>query len=82
MKTELLMKWGFVIPTGEYCGGVLAGVGCGTFIATVILSPEHRLTQPWIWFAGIGCVAVGSLLARSAQRKRFQKNLSDEKPAA
>jgi hypothetical protein len=82
MKTERLMKWGFVIPTREYNGGVLAGLGMGVFITTAILSPEHRITNPLVWFGGLGCVVVGSLLARAAQRKRFQKDVTDEKPDA
>ena len=82
MKTEKLMKWGFVIPTGEYSGGVIGGVGLGVFITTAILSPEHRITNPLVWFGGLGCVVVGSLLARAAQRKRFQKDVTDEKPDA
>jgi hypothetical protein len=82
MKTERLMKWGFVIPTREYNGGVLGGMGFGALVATVILSPDHHITNPLIWIGCFGCVAVGSLLARSAQRKRFQKDLSDEKPDA
>jgi hypothetical protein len=82
MKNERLIRWGFVIPTREYSGGVLGGLGLGVFITTAILSPEHRITQPWVWFGGLGCVVVGSLLARAAQRKRFQKAVSDEKPDA
>jgi len=82
MKTERLMKWGFVIPTGEYCGGVIGGLGLGVFITSAIASPDHRITNPLVWFGSFGCIAVGSLLARAAQRKRFQKDLTDEKPDA
>jgi hypothetical protein len=82
MKPERLLKWGFVIPTREYIGGVIGRLGLGIFITNVILSPEHRITNPLLWFGCFGCIAVGSLLARAAQRKRFQKDLPDEKPHA
>ena len=76
------MKWGFVIPTGEYNGGVIGGMGFGVLVATVILSPDHRITNPLVWIGCFGCVVVGSLLARAAQRKRFQKDVTDEKADA
>jgi hypothetical protein len=82
MKIERLLKYGFVIPTGEYNGGVLGGLGLGIFITTVILSPEHRVTMPWVWFLAFGCIVVGSLLARAAQRKRFEKDCTNDKPVA
>ena len=82
MKTERLMKWGFVIPTGEYSGGVIGGLGLGVFITTAILSPEHRVTNPLVWLGSFGCITVGSLLARAAQRKRFQEDSPDEKSDA
>ena len=70
MKIEQLTKWGFIIPTGEYYGGVISGLGLGVFITTVTLSPEHRITVPWGWFITLGCIIAGPLLARNAQRKR------------
>jgi hypothetical protein len=73
------MRWGFVIPTREYNGGVLGGLGLGVFVTTAILRPEHRITEPWVWFGAFGCIVVGSLLARAAQRKRFQKDVIGEK---
>lgn len=82
MKTEKLMKWGFVIPTGEYNGGVIGGIGLGIFVTSAILSPGHGITNPLVWFVGFGCIVVGSLLARTAQRKRFQKDTMEEKPDA
>ena len=82
MKTEKLMKWGFVIPTREYNGGVIGGLGLGVFLTTAIVSPDHRITNPLVWFGSFGCIVVGSLLARAAQRKRFQKDVTDEKPDA
>jgi hypothetical protein len=80
MKIERLLKYGFVIPTREYNGGVLVGFGFGMFVMTVILSPDHR--APGIFFLSLICIVIGSLLARAAQRKRFLKASNDEKPAA
>ena len=34
------------------------------------------------WFLAFGCIVVGPLLARAAQRKRFEKDCRDEKPVA
>lgn len=82
MKNERLLKYGFVIPTKEYNGGVLGGFGLGVFITAAILSPAHRITVTWVWILAFDCIATGSLLARAAQRKRFQKDASGEKPAA
>jgi hypothetical protein len=74
MKTERLLKYGFVVPTREYNGGVLAGLGLGVLITTLILSPTHPVTTPWVWFMIWGCILVGSLLARAAQRRRLQED--------
>jgi hypothetical protein len=82
MKTERLLKYGFLIPTREYIGGALGGLGLGVFITTVILSPEHRVTVPWVWFLAFGCMVTGSMLARAAQRKRFLKEGTDAKHVA
>ena len=82
MKTERLLKYGFVIPTREYNGGVLGGLGLGVFITTVVLSPDHHVTVPWVWFLAFGCIATGSLLARAAQGRRFQNDKIDKKPVA
>ena len=76
------MKWGFVIPTREYNGGVIGGLGLGVFLTTVIISPDHRVTNPLVWFGSFGCIIAGSLLARAAQRKRIQGALTDKKPDA
>lgn len=82
MKMEQLLKYGIVIPTKEFNGGMLGGVGLGVMIATVILSPEHRITVPWVYFLAFGCIAIGSALARAAQRKRFQQKSGDGKRMA
>jgi hypothetical protein len=82
MKTEKLMTWGFVIPTGEYSGGVIGGLGLGIFLTTVVVSPDHRISNPLVWFGCFGCIVVGSMLARAAQRKRFQNGLLHEKTVA
>jgi hypothetical protein len=79
MKMESLLKYGFTLPTAEYNGGVLAGLGLGVLATTIVLSPEHRITVPWVWFVVIGCIVAGSLLARGAQRKRFQSEGANEK---
>ena len=67
MKIERLLKYGFVIPTREYGGGVLGGFGFGMLVMTFILSPEHR-AAPGILFLSVICVTIGSLLARAAQQ--------------
>jgi hypothetical protein len=80
MKTERLLKYGFVIPTREYNGGVLGGFGFGMLVMALILSPEHR--APGIFFLALTCVVTGSLLARAGQRKRFQIESGNEKSVA
>ncbi len=82
MKTEKLIKWGFVILTKEYGGGVIGGLGLGAFLTTAITSPDHRITNPLVWFGSFGCIIVGLLLAREAQRKKFQKDVANQKPNA
>jgi hypothetical protein len=79
MKTDQLMKWGFMIPTKEYIGGILAGLGLGILLTTSIISPEHHITEPWAWFLVVGCILIGVLLARAGQRRRFQEVVSDGK---
>jgi hypothetical protein len=82
MKTEKLMELGFVIPTREYNGGILGGLGLGVILTTVINSPDHRIMNPLVWLCSFGCIVVGSLLARAAQRKRFRDDLAHKKPDA
>jgi len=82
MKSEQLVKYGIVIPTGEYVGGYLGGFGLGIMAATFVLSPVHRITVPWVWFLILGFITIGSLLARAAQRKRFLKGDANVKPVA
>ena len=81
MNIERLLKYGFVIPTREYNGGVLGGFGFGMIVMAAILSPEHRAAGG-IFFLSLTCIVAGSLLARAAQRKRFLKACNDEKPVA
>ena len=80
MKIERLLRYGFVIPTREYNGGVIGGFGFGMLVMALILSPDHR--APGILFLALTCIVTGSLLARAAQRKRFQKESGGEKPVA
>ena len=79
MKKSILSQLGVIKPTGEYNGGVLAGFGFGMFVMAVILLPAHRVSVPWIWFSSGACIAIGSLLARVSQRKRFQKDEHEKK---
>jgi hypothetical protein len=82
MKNSHLLKLRFVNPSGEWSGGVLAGFSFGMFVMAVILSPEHRVTVPRVWFLAGSGIIIGILLARAAQRKRFQKDVADEKREA
>jgi hypothetical protein len=77
MKSSRLLKWGLVVPTREYIGGILGGLGLGVFITMLILSPAHRVTESWVWLVVCGCIVTGSFLARAAQRKRFQNDSVD-----
>jgi hypothetical protein len=82
MKTERLLKYGFVVPTGEYAGGLIGGFGLGVLITTYFLSSDHRIHNALVWIGPFVCIAVGSTMARAAQRKRFPKELSEETPNA
>lgn len=77
MKNSRLLKSGFVIPTREYLGGILGGLGLGIVITITIVTPAHRVTAPWVWLVVCGCITTGSLLARAVQRKRFQNDSLD-----
>jgi hypothetical protein len=79
MKNSHLLKLRFLNPSGEWTGGVLAGFCFGMFVMAAILSPEHHVTLPWVWFQAGSGIIIGILLARDAQHKRFQKNVADEK---
>ena len=70
---------GFVIMTGEYVGGVLAGVGLGILATYAFLVSAHRIPNTWAFLLGFCFTTAGSLLARATQRKRFQKDVVDEK---
>jgi hypothetical protein len=82
MKISNLLKMKFLNPSAEWTGGVLAGFGWGMFVMAAILSPEHRVTVPWIWFLAGSCIIIGILLARDAQRKKSKKDVVDEKHEA
>jgi hypothetical protein len=82
MKNSNLLKLRFLEPSGEWSGGVLAGFSFGMFVMAVILSPDHRVTLPWVWFLAGSGIIIGILQARAAQRKRFQKDVADEKHEA
>ena len=82
MKNSHLLKLRFLNPSGEWSGGVLAGFSLGMLVMAFILSPEHRVTLPWVWFLAGSGIIIGILQARDAQRKRFQKDVADEKHEA
>jgi len=52
------------------------------FVMAAILSPEHCVTLPWVWFLTGSGIIIGILLARDAQRKKSQKDVVDEKHEA
>jgi hypothetical protein len=79
MNTEKPMRLGFVIPTGEYGGGLTAGVGLGILLTAALYFPGHRITNPLVYFGALGCIVIGSLLARAAQRKRFRNDVPGKK---
>jgi hypothetical protein len=82
MKYSHLLKLRFLNPSGEWTGGVLAGFSFGMFVMAAILSPEHCVTLPWVWFLTGSGIIIGILLARDAQRKKSQKDVVDEKHEA
>ena len=77
-----LGRWSdhFVVWSREYSGGVLAGIGLGVIITKALLaSSEHTVIfHPLMWALACGCIAVGSVLARAAQRRRFRSDLDDD----
>jgi len=79
MKISNPLKMKFLNHSAEWTGGVIAGFGFGMFVMAVILSPEHRVTVPWVWFLAFGCIMIGPFLARDAQRKKSKKDVVDEK---
>ena len=82
MRKEHWSAWGFLIPTAEYVGGTLAGVGLGVFLAGFVLLPPDGHLPIWLNMLGFGCIGVGSLWARSGQRKRFQMQNAQPIPKA
>jgi hypothetical protein len=82
MKYERWHKLGGVILTGEYVGGVLAGVGLGICVTYALLLSAHHVPDTWAFLFACGFTTTGSLLARAVQRKRFQKDSCDEKREA
>jgi len=79
------MKAGtFVAPSREYLGGILAGIGIGILIANALVSSSERriVFSPWVWILAFVCIAVGSLLAKAAQRRRSREaEANGQRPA-
>jgi len=67
--------------TGEYVGGIIAGIGLGIIITNAFLATSslHVIVPPLLWICAIFCASGGSLLARSARLKRLSKIESEEK---
>ena len=67
--------------TGEFVGGVIAGIGLGILITNAFLatSSQHVAVPPLLWICAIFCASGGSLLARTARLKRLSKLDRDEK---
>jgi hypothetical protein len=67
--------------TGEFVGGIIAGIGLGIIIANSHLatSSQHVVVGPFLWICAFLCASGGGLLARSARLKRRSKNDNDDK---
>jgi hypothetical protein len=79
MKNEHQLKMGSAIMTGEYIGGLLAGVGIGILITYAFLLSSHRIPNRWAFVLGMGFMIAGSFLAAACQRRKSQKNSCDDK---
>jgi hypothetical protein len=63
--------------TGEYCGGMIAGLGLG-MVVVARLGEREDLQSHWplAIFAGFVLIAVGTTVANHAQRRQALKERS------
>jgi len=59
--------------SGEYIGGILAGVGIGIMVANALLPREHRVFTIGVFALAFVFIAVGTSIASTAHHRRKQR---------
>jgi hypothetical protein len=81
-KEKIDLKWYHLRchgVTGEYYGGIIAGFGMGIAVLACLMS-EYAMPPYWhiCIVAGLAFMAIGSGIARHAQRQRVTNHNTHE----